>query len=48
MKYASIAEDPQSLVSVIPLNLTDIIGLIILKVHGDTNRQLLPPCKTPT
>ena len=43
MKYVSIAEDPQSLVFDTPLNLSAIIGLFILKVHGYTNEQLLPP-----
>ena len=42
MKYVSIAEDPQSLVFDTPLNLSAIIGLFILKVHGYTNEQLLP------
>ena len=36
-----VTEDPQSLVFVTPLKLTAIIGLLILKVHGYTNEQLL-------
>ena len=42
MKYVSIAEDPQSLVFDTPLYLTAVIELLILKVHGYTNEQLLP------